>query len=275
MPELTEKTVESIAMLARASGAVIDVPGGTHPFAVIPRDAQIVSLDKHVFNEHQAKPERIKETVTVLDAESFIGYYNDFADEHSLVMAYEPCSRISGYLDYHQGNDAPRWCEHVVQLDLRHSVEWDAWTQGNNKQFTQMGFAEFLEQHAVEISQPTPAAIIDICRDLQGKSEVEFGSGARTQSGQIQLRYSETIRTTVGGGTVEVPEVFTIEIPVYLGGDTVPIQALLRYRIKECKLVLWYTLVRADEAKRAAFGAARKRIADELKVSILNGKLEE
>ncbi len=48
-------------------------------------------------------------------------------------------------------------------------------------------------------------------------------------------------------------------------------QALLRFRNKEGRLVIWYTLVRSEEARRAAFLAARNAIAEALSITVING----
>jgi len=272
MAELDNKTVETIAALARSTGAVVSVEGGNFPFAVIPKDAQLVPLERHIYNGHNERPERVEELIEVSDPASFIEYFKQFSDAHSRIFADEPEARVTAFLDYHEAMDKPRWCDHQVDLVLAHSNEWTAWTGKNNQQMSQMAFAEFLEQHAADITSPPPAAIIDVCRDLQAKSEVEFGGGSRVESGAIRFRYSETVRATVGAGNIDVPSEFTIAIPVFCGGTSVPLQALLRYRLNNCKLILFFTLVRPDEAARAAFAAARGQIAEALGVTILNGK---
>jgi hypothetical protein len=58
---------------------------------------------------------------------------------------------------------------------------------------------------------------------------------------------------------------------VFIGGQRITLDALLRFRNKEGHLVIWYTLVRPEEAKRTAFLAARNQIADALKATIING----
>lgn len=273
MAEMTEKTIQSIAQLARTTGDPKIIDGGNIPFAVIPQDSQVVSLEGYVYNERAERPQRVKQAVSVLDPDSFIEYYRLFSDENSRVFAYEPTISVTGVIDYHGAlaGGSPRWCQHRLTLTLRESEEWKIWTGSNNKQRAQMEFAEFLEQNATDISAPSPASIVEVARDLEGKSEVEFGSGTRTQSGQIQFRYSEQIKATVGGGAVAVPEEFIVSIPVFIGGPRIPMRALLRYRVREGKLTLWYTLVRPEEVKRTAFLEARNKIADALKIAVING----
>ena len=273
MADITGQTVQQIADLARKGLEKQGVDNGTHPFIVIPSDCKVESLERIIFNEHQPRPERVRQSIIVLDPESFIAYYSLFSDTQSRVFANEPASTVLGILDYHaagEGN-APRWGHHKLTLKMEFSEEWKRWTGKNGKQMMQMEFAEFLEQNAVDISKPTPSAIMDVARDLDGTTEVQFGSGTRTQSGNIRFKYTEQTKTSVGGAAVEIPERFTLSIPVYIGGPRMDVEALLRYRIKEGSLTFFFTLVRPEEAQRNAFLSARQVIADKLGIAIING----
>lgn len=281
MSDLSSDAIKTIADLARTGEPQI-IEHGNFPFAVIPAGAKLESLERHIFNDHATTPERIKANVTVLDPQSFIEYHNRFADDGSRIFAYEPDITVLCVLDYHHINhDASsptgegtraRWGQHRLMLTLRESEQWKVWTEKNGKTFTQMQFAEFLEQHAIDIAQPAPAGMMEIARDLQATSEVDFGSSSRTQDGQVKFKYTETTQTTVGGSAITVPEQFLLQLPVFIGGQPIQMQALLRYRIKDQKLVIFYTLVRPEEAKRAAFLGARDAIERTLGTTIINGK---
>ena len=155
---------------------------------------------------------------------------------------------------------------------MRKSEQWNTWASFNNKKFQQQEFAEFLEQNAIDITQPTPAHMRDVATDLQGTVDVEFGAAIRNQNGQTNFKYAETTKTTVGTSQLAVPEQFTIFVPPYIGGAPIAMQAFLRFRINQGKIVFWYTLIRPEEVLRAAFAAARDRIAVDLKITILSGK---
>lgn len=273
MPELNEKTVESIVRLARTGMGPQSPTNSNIEYAVVPDNHHIESLEAYKYNSHAATPERIKADVKVLDPESFIEYYALFSDPNSRVFANEPTISIVGVLDYHASGDgnSPRWGQHRLSLAMQPSEEWKTWTGHNNKHVTQMAFAEFLEQNAIDIITPSPASILEVARDLEATTEVQFGSGSRTQDGQVRFRYSEEIKATIGGGTLAVPERFTVSIPVFVGGPRISMDALLRFRVKEGKLELWFTLMRPEEVRRTAFLQARKLIADILHVIVING----
>ena len=274
MADITEKAIQEVVKLARAGVAAQTVKEGNVPFAVIPDGTQLVSLEKYVYNDHADRPERIRQSVTVLDPDAFVKYYSLYSDSQSRVFAYEPKSEVVAVLDYHAaGEGAARWCQHKVTLSMRASEEWKIWTGKNNQQFSQIQFAEFLEQNAVDIYTPDPAHIMDVARDLEGTTEVQFGAGIRMNNGQVRFKYTEETKTTVGGSQVEVPERFALSIPVYIGGPRIPIEALLRFRVKEGRLVFWFTLVRPEEILRKAFIQSRDQIASTLGIGIINGTL--
>lgn len=274
MGEFNAQAIQELVGLGKVIGDPKIIEAGNIPFAVIPNDCKVESLERYVFNEHSERPERIKQTVTVLDPESFIEYYGLFAGSTSRTFADEQQARVLSVLDYHytaSGNFIPRWGQHRVTLQLRQSDEWKSWLAKNNKQFTQTEFAEFLEQNAIDITSPDPATMMEVARDLIAHTEVDFAAGVRGTDGQVRFKYTETRTASVGSGQVAVPEQFIIAIPAFIGGARIPMQALLRYRVKESKLVIWYTLVRPEEVARNAFLAARDAIARDLQITIING----
>ena len=274
---LTDATISDIQRLALQGMGPQAVPGGTVPYVLVPEGYKAQPMPELVFNEHTERPERIKQTVAVFDADSFVEYYKLFKDADSRAFADEVSCSVLAVLDYHQfDNDEPqsaRWCSHRVHLKLRQSVEWQAWVGNNNKPLTQQVFAEFLEQHSMAISAPRPAAIIEMASDLHATTEVDFGSGLRQQDGQIKFKYTETTKSSVGGSSLQVPDRFTLSIPVFVGADRVNMEALLRFRVKDAKLSFFFTLVRPDEVIRSAFLAARAKIAEDLGVTIINGNI--
>lgn len=245
------------------------------PYAVIPQDSKIESLEKFLHNDYAERPHRKKGTVSVLDAASFIEYYSLFSDEHSRVFADETKSQVLAVLDYHGiGDNAPRWGQHRVRLDLRHSEEWITWCGSNGQahKMNQLDFAELIEDNAPDIKEPNAATMLEMARTLQAKTDIDFSSAIRTSNGQVQLKYNEIIKGTYGSGNVEIPEEFVILIPVYVGAPRVSIRGRLRYRLASGKLSIWYDLLRPEEHKRAAFLHTLSQIKDSLKVTVIHGE---
>lgn len=272
MDNIDEAVIQKLVDIGRIGMGPQAVPEGNVPYILVPDGSKVVPMPELVYNEHAKTPERIKGNVTVLDPGSFTQYYTLFNDPNSRVFADETTLKVLAVLDYHGAAEGtPRWGQHRLTLGLRQSEEWKIWVGANNRQMTQQAFAEFLEQNSLDVTRPTPADMMEIASDLQATTEVDFGSGLRQQDGQIRFKYTETLKATVGGGQVAVPERFTIQIPAFVGGDRVPMDALLRFRVKECKLTFWYTLVRPEEVIRNAFIEARDAIAKDLGITIING----
>lgn len=269
---INEKAIAELVKLARATGAPQLPKDGALPFVVIPNDCKIENLEKLIFNDHNERPERKRGTVRVLDAPSFCEYFTLFHDENSRVFADETKSCVLAILDYHAtGDNAPRWGQHRVELTLRHSEEWTRWSGKDGERMSQMEFAEFIEDNGPDIVTPDAASMLEIARDLSAKIDADFASAVRLQNGSVQFKYSEQVKGTYGSGQMEVPERFTIAIPVHIGADRVLLTARLRYRINAGKLTFWYDLLRADQIERDAFMAVHDSIGKRLGVTIING----
>lgn len=245
---------------------------GNTPYVVIPNDCKVVELRHLINNEDALSPVRKKGIVRVHDAESFVTYHQLFCDENSRVFADETKGQILSILDYHAtGDNAPRWCQHRLDMTLRHSVEWTTWLAMNGKRVAQEEFANFLEDNAPDVMEPSAAAMLEVARDLSAKTDVDFGSAMRLSDGSVKFKYSEQTKATVGAGEMTVPESFKIAIPVYLGTERISITARLRYRITGGHLTFWFDLLRADAVAREGFLAIRRAIAETLGVAIING----
>ncbi len=274
------ETIDRIQQLVTLKQPAFLPPGGNVPVVVVPDGYTVESLEKFVFNNHAARPERIVQTVKVLDQSSFIEYYRKFSDSESRTFAYEPDRSVTSVLDYHESANVdqnmisePRYGAHKLVLSLRHSEEWNIWTGQNNKAMTQQQFAEFLEQYSGGIIDPDPAHMREVADDLQMHSEVDFHSGNRQRDGQQRFGYTETIKSTTKNGELAVPEQFNVNLAVFIGGARIPMKALLRTRLKEQKLSFFYTLIRPEEVMRQAFTAARDEIEIELDLKIINGQV--
>lgn len=268
MSEQPQLDIQKITDLARAS--VGKIPVGNVDAILVPSGYTLQSLAQFQFNEFQPAPHRIVAHPVFADVESFCAYVTAF-NSNGKIFADEGTRKILAVLDYSVDASTPRWGSHRATLALKHSEEWNMWFGQNDKSFTQAAFAEFLEQNGIDITDPTPAAMMEIARDLQGTTEVSFGAGVRLANGSVRFRYTEETKGTVGGESVEVPESFLLSIPLFVGGESVNIRALLRYRVKEGKLVIWYSLVRPEATVRTAFDLARNSAAAKLGVTILNG----
>jgi uncharacterized protein YfdQ (DUF2303 family) len=269
---INDKAIAELVSLGKLLGKPFDLQNGEFPFTILPNGYSIHSLEKFVFNEHNDAPERKNGNVAVLDVASFCEYYTLFSDENSRVFADETQGSFLAILDYHGARDGgPRWGKHRMAMSLRASEEWVVWSGKDAEKFNQMDFAEFIEDNAPDIITPNAATMLEVAKDLRAKTDVDFGSAIRTSNGSVQFKYSEQVKGTYGAGNIDVPEQFTISIPVHIGSERVSLTARLRYRLNAGKLVFWYNLLRASAVQREAFFIAHRTIADMLNITLING----
>lgn len=225
------------------TGAALSEPkhvAGLVPFEVVPEGYSVESLEAL-----QLSPTRIKQNVSVFDADSFTKYFTDYCDEDSRIFVDVQRPSIVGVLDYHkQTGAAPRWNDHRVTYVFRHTKEWTAWAAKDRQPFTQAAFAQFIEDNLPDIHHPAPATMVEVSRTLEAKKSVDFSSATRLSSGEVQFVYNEEIKGTAAQGTIEVPQTFTLVLTPFEGSPSYKLEARLRYRIKDSQLSIWYELVR-------------------------------
>jgi uncharacterized protein YfdQ (DUF2303 family) len=178
---------------------------------------------------------------------------------------------FTAILDYHEKKDAPGWCDHVATFKARRSVEFQTWMNQNRKQMTQVDFARFLEENLPDVVEPNSADLLQVALTFEAKKSVEFSSGVRLANGQIQFQYDEVVRGTAQKGSIEVPEQFTLGIPIHVGGPAYRIPVRFRWRLQEGKAIFWYEIVRPHRFIEDALKEIRERVGKETSVPIMAG----
>lgn len=229
----------------------------------------IVPKEHTILADH---PVRIEQSVKVRDAASFLAYHGLYSDENSRAFASRDQGWIHAVLDYHKSDKTARYGKHTVTLALRHTEEWGKWTNNNGKPMEQADFAEFIEDNAPDVIEPSAAAMYEFATTLQATTNVDFKQSVDLQSGEVQLRYEETINGKFGKGETRIPRTFKISIGVYEGQDPIQMEARIRFRNKGGKLTFWYQLLYVDRWKRDAFNAVVKEVAAG-GVTVFNGSL--
>lgn len=245
-------------------------------YAVVPEGTLLKSLAEFQY-PHGLPPSRIVAAPRFQEAPSFCSYVNIFKDDRTRILADATLGVLSftALLDYHGfGSERkPEFVSHRASLALKHSEEWKLWSGNDNKLIPQADFAEFLEDNRADIVKPDSATMLEIAKELQAHSEVNFASKVNTVNGAAVLKYDEQIKATVATGQIEMPESFTIRIPVFFGEAAIEITARLRFRITDGKLKFQYKLYRPAEIIGKAFDVARDEIATATTLEVLLGSL--
>lgn len=239
--------------------AIQPIEIGGSPILVTPEGYEVNELD-HL----RESPTAIQQQTEHTTAESFIDYFNEFSEAHSVIFVDDEKHTFNAILDYHDAT--PRWCLHTANFQLKNTPEWDNWRGNNKKSMTQEDFGRFIEENLEEIIKPSGAEMLEIALSIQAKTETKFSKAVRLDNGQLQLTYHEEINGTAGAtGHMKIPETFTIGLKLYEGSEPYQMEARLRYRIKEGNLYLWYELIRPHKTIQANIADTLQKITEEIK----------
>lgn len=244
---------------------------GAGLYAVVPEGAELKSLE-----EYLAAPPRVRAKVEILDQASFVDYFNRFKGPGSAIFANRQGFSFAAVIDYHRpagiGSDpAPAFGSHRLAYSCPRSKEWQTWTGYNDKPMSQADFALFIENNIVDIRSPPAAEMLEAARSLSAKKKVEFVSDIRLADGARSFTYNETVDGVTSKGRLQLPETFTLGIPVFFGGQPYEVTARLRYRIPEGKLSLWYSLYRHEYIEQDAFATIGGQIQQQTETTIWQG----
>ena len=245
-------------------GAVKDIEG--HPYIVTP---QGVSL--HDAESYLAEPLRKRGTVALNDVTSFTDYVKaEKTDATRIYGQYTPPAFTAVFNDH---GAAPAWKDYRAVYACPLSAEWKAWHGSSGRVMGQADFAAFIENNLPDIAIPPAADMLEISRSLEAKKKVNFASGIRLSNGQNELTFEEQISGTASKGKLQVPEEFTIGVPVLEGGIKYAVVARLRYRIGDAgALTMWYELIRPHKILEDAVQAVWTDIQNHTELRVFNGK---
>ncbi len=210
------------------------------PFIVIPEGSSLKSLKELIPN----LPARKRGNVEVFEFDGFARYFNEHKSADSRIfggIGSEGAS-FKGILDFH--GKEPAWQEHTVTLKTVHSHEWKLWIGSNGKAMDQTTFAQFVEDNLPDFLKPAGAAMLEIALNLTATKSVTFESAKKMENGNQRFLYQETTDAKCAKGSFEIPEAFSINIPVFQGNAFTQVDARFRYRLSGGTIALWYELVR-------------------------------
>lgn len=252
-----ETEAEAVARIAREN-LRHDLGDG---LAVIDGDLIDVRAD---IEHHQASPNSPRGRFVFGAVHSFCDYIAahsnpDDPDACTYINPNPGAERVAVCVLDDHNIDEPGWGRHTATLDLALDPAFKAWRTADGVLMAQAEFAEFIEDHLPEITDPDGATLLEIVSTITASSSVQFLSAERLADGTRKFTWSEDQTATAGtSGELEIPETFTIAVPVYLHSGPVQMTARLRYRIGQGGLRIGLKLDRPDDALLAA----RQEITD-------------
>ena len=120
---------------------------------------------------------------------------------------------------------------------------------------------------------PSGAELLEIASDLSAARKVDFRSAVRLDNGSQKFEYNESVEATSKSksGSLEVPRMFKLHIPVYYGEPPVNVGAFLRYDIGSGSLSIGVELHRPEYVRQAVFEAVALNIREQTEMRLIFG----
>jgi uncharacterized protein YfdQ (DUF2303 family) len=219
---------------------------------VVARLREDERLEELSLERHLGTPLRNRGTAAIHDPTDFAGYVIRLASDGATTVWVDPDGgKLVAVFDDHINAVRPGWRSHTATLTLKADPDWRDWLARDNRRGGQAEFAEHLESLAHTVVDPDAASMLEIARTFDAKRSVNFSSGVRLDSGDVQLVYEETTKAKAGEkGQLEIPAAFTVRISPFLGVAPADVQARLRWRIVDQSLAIGYALLRPDLVRR-------------------------
>ncbi|WGM21839.1 DUF2303 family protein [Paenarthrobacter sp. OM7] len=258
---MTEERTEaaSVAELAQQAHEPSELEAGKL-YLVATSDGGVKQIDTL---DYATTPLRKKGVNIVANFESF----QQYLDKHGRSGETEVTANVTQSIFtaiVNAGDDEhPGWADHSVTLRLTKSPEWQRWAALSGKLISQTEFAEFIEDNAKDIFDPSSGEILEIAQSLQVKRGVEFESGTRLSDGNVQFGYRETTTATAGAvGQLTIPEKITLGLRPFKGGEQYKVEALFRYRLYGKELSLGFKLQDPEKVIEDAFESVAREVGE-------------
>lgn len=215
------------------------------PFMVIPKHLEIHDLEHMLVN-----PMRKKGDVRVIDPDSFAEYFDNHADESTLLTASEQNLTIEAVIDHH-GKNIPGWCDHILTMKLQRSKDWDKWVRHDGQVMSQTAFADFIEEMDYTIVEPSAASIIEIVTKIRLVCDKKFESKVNRTDGSVTFSYSDEIKQE--SGQLKMPTQMIVNMKPFKGAAAADVLVRIRYRLENASIRFVYQMVRPDAIVEEAF----------------------
>ena len=287
---------------------VVDPDTGIKVIGIVDTSGGVRPLPVDFFDSARNQPRFRRGTAAMTTLDSFIDHVKRFGDDGTAVFADDNRStpKMTAVLDYHYPDfgegptrtQAPyRFGRHRTTFAFPLSDEWKAWIKKDGVVMTMGDFATFLEDRLADIAGAgddypehvsrlveesggpdriaTYAALMELARGLHVYENAQVEEAVNLSSGEGSVRFSIEHETrTRTGGSVKVPKLFFIAIPIFNKGAFYRIASRLRYRKTLEGLKFWFELYRADLSFDHAFAEAVEKVDAETPAAVFFGAPE-
>lgn len=250
---------------ARLASPLID--RGDRQFAFVPEGYNLKDI-----SDPARLPDRVRQDVAVDDRASLIAFVNRFSNSDTVLFADFDALTISAVIDFHTSNEpavAPRAGDFVARFKLLPSEEFLRWDKMEGEMWPQAVFAEFLDENSMNISDPEPATMLEISRELEATIGAVFKAKVSLQNGDRAFTYETETKTK---GDLVVPKRFTLCIPLFNGEGPELLEANFRFRPTGEGLTLGFFWHRVEVRRRAFFNEIAAAVSEGTGRPVFNGR---
>lgn len=229
--------------------------------AVVLRGDQKVHLIDS--RDYDARPIRVEYNLNLYTVADFLAYVEKHRIGSETVNPWNPhiflCRdslMATCVFDHHEADLAARrkaTCNH----QLVWSKEIEPWRAIEGKGLSQIAFAEFIQDHELEFLKPLSSEMLTMASQFEATSSARFSSKHNLTTGEIDLSYKLENQEQ---GTVKVPDVFTIGVPVFKGGPVYELAVRLRYRVRDNAVTFSFKFKNLDRVVDDAWKAVVTQI---------------
>lgn len=274
-PDSLPSDAKAVIEIGRLSAEPHSLEIGEIYLVQTPHGIETVDLTTEDFlRRTESGPARKRGIYRFRDAESFAIFVNAHAEPgRTWLFADRDHHQVTAILDGPEiATTDTGWSDHRAILELKTTPEWDEWNTASGQFLSQEQFADFLEDHLLEIHEPSSAELLEIATTISGTKGAAFKHGVQTESGAISLRYEETVDVRAGkAGSLTIPNRLTLGIAPFVDGDVYKVTARFRYRLKDGRLSLGFVLDRPRNVLRDAFQGAVEKVKAGINLPVLFG----
>lgn len=261
---------QALVALAGAAMAPQNING--HHFVMVPKEFKREDITDAV-EKAQPVPARKRGTVALKDVTSFVAYCEDQGCAATGYIYADPDARtMTAVFNDHRNIDDGGWRDHRATLKAEYTPEFERWLRNSGQHKSQTDFAEFIEDNFADVAGDDAQLLLNVATTIQAKTDINFSSAKRLESGQVQLTYNEVINATAGAnGALTIPKTFSLGLKLFKNGAAYLIKARLKYRLGQGGVKFWYELDRPEKSVEDAFAGYIERVTKDSGYAVLLG----
>jgi uncharacterized protein YfdQ (DUF2303 family) len=223
-----------------------------------------------VFNDGRVQPimldapRRKTGEMQVGDLASLIAYVQKHKEAGTLILVGWDGPRLyaRATIDHHESIDAG-WRNHACVAKVPPSPAWVAWLEKDRADMGQAEFATWLEDHLVNVVEPTAADMLETVKTLEATQGASFRGAVRLHNGDRAIHYQQTTEAKAGEtGQLVIPRQMVLRMPLILGGPVREFTARFKYRVVPGGVALRYEIEQLQELKQQTLDEAMEHLRE-------------